>query len=97
MRLRVVLLLLGSLVYGQLQAATMRCGTQLINIGDRAFEVENKCGPPAQRELLGYTLGGYDRREFKIEEWLYGPQNGMYSILTFEANRLVRIEKQRRR
>ncbi|MDE3735581.1 MULTISPECIES: DUF2845 domain-containing protein [Pseudomonas] len=78
-------------------AETMRCGSKLISIGDRTFEVLQKCGEPVHRDLVGYTLGSYDRREFSVEEWVYGPKNGMLSILTFEGNRLVRIETRRSR
>ncbi|MGL4316967.1 MAG: DUF2845 domain-containing protein [Pseudomonas sp.] len=90
--LSILALLLAS---GMALASTLRCGSNLISEGDRAFEVEKKCGPPAHRDLVGYTLSGYDRREFKVEEWVYGPNNGMLSILTFEGNRLVRIETRR--
>lgn len=77
------------------QADTMRCGSQLVTTGDRAFEVERKCGTPEHRDLVGYTLSRNDRQEFALEEWVYGPRNGMLSILTFEGNRLVRIETRR--
>lgn len=77
------------------QADTMRCGSQLVTTGDRAFEVERKCGMPQHRDLVGYTLSRNDRQEFALEEWVYGPRNGMLSILTFEGNRLVRIETRR--
>nr|WP_184682539.1 DUF2845 domain-containing protein [Pseudomonas fluvialis] len=73
----------------------MRCGSALVSVGDRAFEVEERCGPPKYRDVLGYSLGEYDRREFRIEEWVYGPSNGMLYILTFEANRLRTIETRR--
>ncbi len=79
------------------QAETLRCGSQLISTGDRTFEVERKCGTPVQRDLIGHTLGPYARQELVIEEWLYGPNNGMFSILTFQGNRLVRIESRRDR
>lgn len=79
----------------QLQAQTLRCGSHLISTGDRTFEVERKCGTPVQRDLVGYTLGPHARQELVREEWLYGPNNGMYSILTFEGNRLIRIESRR--
>ncbi|HBX56565.1 MAG TPA: hypothetical protein DEH10_14455 [Pseudomonas sp.] len=79
------------------QADTLRCGSQLVSVGDRSFEVQQKCGEPAFRDLVGYTLGAYERREFKVEEWVYGPSNGMLSILTFEGNRLTRIERRRNR
>lgn len=79
------------------QAETLRCGSALISTGDRPFEVENKCGAPVRRDLVGYALGPHARREMVVEEWLYGPGNGMLSILTFEGNRLVRIESRRAR
>jgi len=77
------------------RADTLRCGSQLVTTGDRTFEVERKCGTPQHRDLVGYSLTRNDRQEFKLEEWVYGPRNGMLSILTFEGNRLIRIETQR--
>ena len=44
---------------------------------------------------MGYELGRNERREAVLEEWVYGPKNGANYILTFEANRLSRIEFQR--
>lgn len=84
------------LAFGSIEAGTLRCGSKLVNAGDRAFEVERKCGQPTYRELVGYT-GNYHHggRELVIEEWVYGPRNGMLSILTFQGNRLVRIETKR--
>lgn len=93
MRLAVALVTL--LAAGLTQAESLRCGSKLVSIGDRAFEVENKCGAPTYRDVVGYTLSGYDRREYRVEEWVYGPDNGMLSILTFEGNRLARIERKR--
>jgi len=80
---------------GSAQADTLRCGSQLVSTGDRAFEVERKCGVPQHRDLVGYSLGRNERQEYPLEEWVYGPRNGMLSILTFEGNRLVRIETRR--
>lgn len=79
------------------QADTLRCGTQLVSLGDRPFEVIRKCGEPVYRDPIGYTLGPHDRREYMIEEWVYGPSNGMLSILRFEGNRLIAIERNRER
>lgn len=76
-------------------ASTMRCGSQLIGLGDRMFEVQRKCGEPVARDVLGYTLGPYERREAVIEEWVYGPSNGVYRYLRFEANRLTSISTER--
>jgi hypothetical protein len=77
------------------QAETLRCGSQLVSLGDRRFEVLQKCGEPAFRDQVGYSLGPNDRREYQIEEWVYGPDNGMLSILTFEGTRLNAIERRR--
>ncbi|MDO9619375.1 MAG: DUF2845 domain-containing protein [Pseudomonas sp.] len=79
------------------QAETLRCGSQLVSLGDRRFEVLQKCGEPAFRDLVGYSLGPNERREYQIEEWVYGPDNGMLSILTFEGTRLRAIERRRSR
>ena len=76
-------------------AETMRCGSKLVSVGDRSFEVLQKCGEPVSRDLIGFTLGSYDQRDYKIEEWVYGPNNGMFRILTFEGNRLKSIETRR--
>lgn len=76
-------------------ASTFRCGSQLVSLGDRSFQVLKKCGEPIARETVGYTLGEYNHRELNIQEWVYGPNNGMYHYLRFEGNRLTSIESQR--
>ncbi|WP_407692366.1 DUF2845 domain-containing protein [Pseudomonas xionganensis] len=90
-----ILMLIGSPLVAL--AETLRCGSQLVSIGDRRFEVLQKCGEPAYRDLVGYSLSKNERREYSVEEWVYGPDNGMLSILTFEGNRLSQIERQRSR
>ncbi|MBK3760428.1 DUF2845 domain-containing protein [Stutzerimonas frequens] len=88
-------LLAALLISASATADTLRCGNQLVTTGDRTFEVERKCGAPQHRDVVGYRLGRHDRHELTLEEWVYGPRNGMLSILTFEGNRLVRIETRR--
>jgi hypothetical protein len=90
-----LLVLLLSCTASLAQADTLRCGSQLVSVGDRSFEVLQKCGEPAFRDLVGYSLSPNERQEFKIEEWVYGPDGGMLSILTFEGNRLRTIERER--
>jgi hypothetical protein len=77
------------------QADTMRCGSQLISSGDREFEVQQKCGEPTARNLVGYLRSPNRREEVPIEEWIYGPSNGMYQYLRFEGGRLVQINSKR--
>lgn len=81
-------------------ASTLRCGSALVSSGDHALEVLDKCGEPASREIIGYRQrGDYwgNREELRIDEWVYGPRNGMYYFLRFEASRLVQIDSRRRR
>ncbi|EJM52390.1 DUF2845 domain-containing protein [Pseudomonas sp. GM48] len=74
---------------------TLRCGSQLISVGDRSSEVLQKCGEPVSRDLLGYKLSADRREEFQVEEWTYGPNGGMYQYLRFEGNRLKQITSKR--
>jgi hypothetical protein len=81
-----------------LNALALRCGTQLIQPGQLAIQVREKCGDPVSEELIGYTLRGAPpglrgEREYKIEQWIYGPDQGYYHILIFEAGRLHDIDK----
>ncbi|WP_374091329.1 DUF2845 domain-containing protein [Pseudomonas sp. TH10] len=81
---------------GQAWAAdTLRCGSQLISVGDRTAEVLQKCGEPVARDSLGYKRSANRREEFQVEEWTYGPSNGMYQYLRFEGNRLREITSKR--
>jgi len=80
------------------QADTLRCGNQLISAGDRQFDVQQKCGAPVSQSIIGYkeTVNSFRRAEqVQIEEWIYGPNNGMYQYLRFEGGRLVRIDSKR--
>jgi hypothetical protein len=95
-----LLLLVAALL--PLQAAAMRCGTRLVQEGDIALQVRDKCGDPISEEVIGYIpRGGYyhgisREREFKIEQWVYGPDKGYYHVLIFEGGRLRDIDKVRR-
>jgi hypothetical protein len=73
-------------------ASAFRCGSDLISIGDRSITVLRKCGELISKEVIGYTLTGDKKREFKIEEWIYGPIGSRYFHLIFEGGKLVKIE-----
>lgn len=83
------------------EAATLRCGSQLISTGDRPFEVEQKCGTPVSQSVIGSqeTFDNAYRRseQVQIEEWVYGPDNGMYRYLRFVGGRLTDITSKRGR
>ncbi|MBX8537816.1 DUF2845 domain-containing protein [Pseudomonas cichorii] len=95
----ILLALSGALSATSVQASTLRCGSQLISTGDRLFEVQQKCGEPVSQEVLGsketYSSNYRRSEEVRIEEWIYGPINGMYQYLRFEGGRLVRIDSRR--
>ncbi len=77
---------------------SLRCGSRLVQINDLAIQVKERCGKPVSEEIIGYTLAGDYRykstrkREYKIEQWIYGPHNGFYKVITLEAGRVKRIE-----
>jgi hypothetical protein len=80
-------------------SSTLRCGSDLISLKDPSTIVSSKCGEPASREFVGYreVLDAYGfHHEVAVEEWIYGPRNGMYQFLRFEGNRLVKIESKRK-
>jgi hypothetical protein len=91
-------LLLGLLAVSTAQAASLRCGSALITRDDSTQEVLSKCGEPISRDFLGYRerldIYGF-HNEIAVEEWTYGPRNGMYHFLRFEAGRLVSIGSKR--
>lgn len=85
---------------GLVLADTLRCGSQLISVGDRMFEVQQKCGQPISQDIVGYkeTVNHFRQvDQVQVQEWIYGPNNGMYQYLRFEGGRLVRIDSKRGR
>lgn len=85
---------------GTYASSTLRCDSGLISLDDSSSIVISKCGDPVSREFVGYreVLDEYGfRNEVAVEEWTYGPRNGMYQFLRFEGNRLVKIDSKRGR
>lgn len=81
-------------------AETLRCGTKLIREDDLAIQVREKCGDPVSEELIGYKLGAAPpglrgERELKIEQWIYGPDQGYYHVVIFEGGRVRSIDNVR--
>jgi hypothetical protein len=72
----------------------LRCGSDLIDVGNLKHEVLVKCGTPISKEEIGYIdqkTEGTRITVMKIEEWIIEVSNLYYSLV-FEGNRLVRIE-----
>jgi hypothetical protein len=79
------------------ESGLFRCGGDIVDIGDHAFLVFQKCGEPLERLLIGYSLTGRLGRELAVEEWIYGPRAGYYYFITFEGNRVTQILAERER
>lgn len=79
-------------------SSTYRCGSALVSKDATLGEVQNKCGGPVSRDFLGYkeVVDAYGfRNEVAVEEWIYGPNNGMLHFLRFEGGRLTDIRSKR--
>ncbi|MFR0691258.1 DUF2845 domain-containing protein [Enterobacterales bacterium AE_CKDN230030158-1A_HGKHYDSX7] len=81
------------------RAASLRCNSKLISTGDISSDVLSRCGEPVSRSFLGYKqVPGYrygETLEVAVEEWIYGPWNGMLYFVRFEGNRLSDIQSKR--
>lgn len=91
-------LLLLLLLSGASEAASLRCSSKLISTGNVTSEVLDRCGEPVSRSFLGYkvVVGDWgERSEVAVEEWIYGPWNGMLYFVRFEGNRLTTIQSKR--
>lgn len=78
--------------------STYRCNSKLVSLQADTHEVRNKCGTPTDQVNLGYkqVTNEYGHsNEVRLEEWTYGPNNGMYHFLRFEGGRLVKISSSR--
>ncbi len=78
--------------------ASMRCPNGIISGGETTFEVLHKCGEPDSKEKINPTLGSDGKalnKSATIENWVYGPSNGMYRFLKFIDGTLVKIESHR--
>lgn len=79
-------------------SSTYRCASALVSTSAPSAEVLSKCGEPVSRDFLGYreVVDSYGfRNEVNVEEWVYGPKNGMYHFLRFEGGRLIEIRSKR--
>jgi hypothetical protein len=67
-------------------ARTIRCGTEIVSVGDPTIELLQKCGEPDLKELIK-TNG------FIIEKWTYNCGSARFMrILTLKGGIVQRIE-----
>ncbi len=91
-----LLMLLTSLPYGYCKDASYRCGNTYIDTGDSRARVLFKCGPPIQREPIGYVESREqgDRIEYIMEAWTYDTGPDRFHIIIFRGNRVYNIESE---
>ena len=83
-----------SLTSALCHAATMRCDHGIISEGDVSFDVIQKCGDPDSRDVTNPIVGSNGRtpeNSVPIENWVYGPKNGVFRYLRFVDGKLVKI------
>ncbi|MCP3940193.1 MAG: DUF2845 domain-containing protein [Desulfobacteraceae bacterium] len=87
-------------------AFALRCGNNLISVGDLKNKVRVNCGEPISKEVIGYidrveseTTNGKKLKKrirvTKIEEWIIKIQSQgttYYHSLVFEGNTLAKIK-----
>ncbi len=100
MQYRNILLLSGLLLFYPLLAhpLSMRCEQGIISEGDTPFEVIKKCGEPVNREVLDPLVDRYGNilnNAVPVENWVYGPNHGMYYFLRFVNGTLETIDSRR--
>ncbi|MGE8500276.1 MAG: DUF2845 domain-containing protein [Pseudomonas sp.] len=88
--------LLGGLLIASLSPlaqASMRCGNALIDEGQHSLDVLRICGEPDKRDVTppSSPQGG----GVTVEQWIYGPRNGVLRYLRFIDGRLVEIRTER--
>lgn len=78
--------------------ADWRCANGIASKGDSMLEVTRKCGAPQARQVNMPATEPDGRVRYgavQVEEWVYGPRNGMLYTLRFVDGRLVRIDSER--
>ncbi len=83
---------------GQSKETSLRCGNDLIDLGDSKSRVVYLCGQPISKEIIGQTKIPDNKAgiEFIIERWTYDTSVRYFTILTFKGDRLVRLEDERK-
>lgn len=86
---------------GDMTQDSMRCGTQLVNIGDTQDEILKKCGKPyALRDMFNpnapQQIVGDQPVDYRPNiQWVYHPGYGQFdNVLVFEGGQLSQIKVQ---
>ena len=75
--------------------SSIRCGNNLISVGDLKIKVLDRCGEPISKEeieLDPYRRKGRNSKYRFLEQWIYEFHYGYYDVLTFKGGKLIKIE-----
>jgi len=79
---------------------SLRCGSDLIDLGETMYEIRTSCGEPYSVQGVGEKrhYSRYKSNKHRsvesivyLTEWIYERDDGIY-VLTFEGSRLVEKE-----
>lgn len=77
-----------------LTAAALRCGNQIINLGDTPAKVKQYCGVPMRDSVIkrkSKANKNHHNEQQKIWTYNFGSSDFLY-VLTFRNNKLNKIE-----
>lgn len=78
--------------------AASRCGTRLVNPGDKLDDVLQSCGDPVAQASDGPVIrnNGVPRKgSQKTDVIVYGPNGGAYQYMLFINDELIRVDTRR--
>ncbi|MEN6433104.1 MAG: DUF2845 domain-containing protein [Smithella sp.] len=76
-------------------ASSFRCSSEIIESGDSSYKVQDKCGQPVSKQIVGYTINENSKRELVIEEWVYNREN-IRVVITMIGNKVNHIKEESR-
>ena len=85
-----IILACAALLAAAASAHAWRCGNLFVREGVLLEGVLEYCGTPVSRQ----TISG-EGEGLKRERLVYGPEGGLYYILTFENGVLTKVEQRR--
>lgn len=85
-RILLALALAGCLALPAADALAWRCGNLIVKKGTQKAAVSLYCGEPAYKE----------RRDANSELWIYGPQSGVYRLVSIRHGEVAKVEMKRK-
>lgn len=85
--------------YSHADADSLRCGQQLIKVGDSQADVEKRCGSPNHKDKgQESVLYQRKRQQLKVQRWYYTAARGrLNKVVIFYRGEVVMIKKRGRR